>query len=426
MAAREELRTASPVAHGITHAPDAWQRWGWVWQAIFYGLLALAMAVVLTDPNGPQMPLTLGLAAVLGGWYWLLVGRHGACYGFTWRTMIYFCGALPLWYVLVGLHPAFYLVLFSFYNQTYSLLTLRWAIAVSLVVTLLSGWRSFVGQPLAASWVPLLSILLSTMLGSIFAVWISAIIRQSSERRHLIEELEQTRRDLITAERQAGMLEERQRLAGEIHDTLAQGFTSIVMHLEAADAALTPELGLVRRHLDQARGTARESLAEARRVIWALRPELHEQAALPEALAHLTTRWSEESGISAQSMLTGTPCPLRPDVEVMLIRVAREALTNVRKHAQATSVDLTLSYMHDLVVLDIQDNGVGIQGTHTWDNAQEVGGFGLPAMRERVTQAGGTFTIESLLGEGTTIVVEVPINETTALMQTGDLAQVPG
>jgi signal transduction histidine kinase len=214
------------------------------------------------------------------------------------------------------------------------------------------------------------------------------------------------------AGRQAGVLRERQRMAHEIHDTLAQGFTSIVMNLQAAEGILPPGLGqAARHHLDQARLTAREGLTEARRLVWALRPEPLEGASLPEALGRLSKRWSEESGIAADITVTGTPRSLSPEIEATLFRTAQEALANVRKHARASRVALTLSYMGDTVALDARDDGVGFDPLQTATEARDrtSGGFGLKGMRERVEQAGGSLSIESAPGEGSTLAVELPM-----------------
>ncbi len=217
---------------------------------------------------------------------------------------------------------------------------------------------------------------------------------------------------LVEQARRAGLIGERQRLAHEIHDTLAQGFASIVMNLEAADAILPAEHSpQAHWHLDQARLTARESLAEARRLVWALRPKLLEEAPLPEALARLAERWSEASSIPAHTAVTGAPRPLPPEVEATLFRVAQEALTNVGKHARAHRTALTLSYMNDCVALDARDDGAGFDPDgvgNVVDPARE-GGFGLGSMRERVEQLGGTLSIESAPGEGTTLAVELPV-----------------
>jgi signal transduction histidine kinase len=213
---------------------------------------------------------------------------------------------------------------------------------------------------------------------------------------------------LVEQVRQTAVLEERQRLAREIHDTLAQGFTSIVMHLEAAEQGLPGEPETIQRHLDEARRTARDSLEQARRLVWALRPAHLERASLPEALARVAARWSEGLGVEAHVTTTGTGTPLPPEIEVTLLRALQEALTNVSKHAQASQVTVTLSYMDDLVALDVQDNGTGFEPTQAQSATQPVDGFGLTAMRERVEQLGGTLRVESAPGEGTTLAIEIP------------------
>jgi signal transduction histidine kinase len=229
---------------------------------------------------------------------------------------------------------------------------------------------------------------------------ISAQIALALENLRLVEQAQQT-----------GVSRERQRLAGEIHDTLAQSFTSIVMKLEAAEETLPPDLAPTQRYLDQARRIARESLAEARRLMWALRPESLERSSLPEALARLAERWSEECGAEASTTVTGTPHALTPEIEVTLLRVAQEALNNCRKHAQARHVVITLSYMNNLVALDVQDDGVGFDTNQPPRESSDhsKGGFGLVGMRKRVEQLRGTLLIESAPGEGSTVMVAVPM-----------------
>lgn len=211
--------------------------------------------------------------------------------------------------------------------------------------------------------------------------------------------------------RKAGILGERQRLAREIHDTLAQGFTSIVMNLEAAEGALpqeAPDDDKTKWHLDQARLTARESLVESRRLVWALRPEALDNASLPEALAQLVARWSDSAGVTASATVTGTPRQLPEEAEVALVRVAQEALANVLKHANASRAVVTLSYMSDLVTLDVIDDGTGFDPERSLTEDSE-GGYGLRTMRERIEQLGGSLTIESAPGEGTTLVAGLPL-----------------
>lgn len=229
---------------------------------------------------------------------------------------------------------------------------------------------------------------------SLFAL--EVLVREARSR----QELESTRRELEHASRQAGILEERQRLAREIHDTLAQGFASIVVNLEAAETSLPADAPSA-PHLIQARSSAREGLSEARRLVWALRPEILEQSSLPGALRGVVQKLSQETGLEAKLSTTGEAGVLHPEIELTLLRVAQEALTNARKHAKASKVELTLSYLKDRVLLDINDDGVGFVVSGT-------GGFGLRSMRERVEAFGGQLSVESEPGQGTTVAVNLP------------------
>ena len=214
---------------------------------------------------------------------------------------------------------------------------------------------------------------------------------------------------LVAQAQETAVLRERQRLAREIHDTLAQGFTSIVMHLEAAEQALPTDPAVTRRHMDQARSTARDSLAQARRVVDDLRPELLESTPFDQAIARVVAQWAAHSGVAAEFKVTGEIRPLHPQVEVTLLRSSQEALANIRKHAQATSACITLSYLGDTVILDVEDDGVGLPQQGAAPDGLTSGGFGLVAMRERVAQLGGELFIESEPGEGTTLSISLPL-----------------
>jgi signal transduction histidine kinase len=227
---------------------------------------------------------------------------------------------------------------------------------------------------------------------------------------------------LVEEAHRAGLLGERRRLAGEIHDTLAQDFTSIVTNLEAAESALASrDAARTNVHLDRARAIAREGLTEARRLVRALKPRLLEDAALPDALARLAEGWSKASGVTVTCSTTGPVRPLPPEAESVLFRAAQEALTNVAKHAGAGRVAITLSYVGDRVVLDVLDDGSGFDpagasggknlSRNAGDSVGSEGGFGLAGMRERVESLGGTLTVESAVGEGTTLAVELPVGE---------------
>jgi signal transduction histidine kinase len=214
---------------------------------------------------------------------------------------------------------------------------------------------------------------------------------------------------LLTQAREAGILDERQRMAREIHDTLAQGLAGIITQVQAAEQARDrPEDW--QRHLGHAAALARESLSEARRSVHAVRPEPLETARLPEALSEVVHRWSSMNGVPAELVTTGTPRPLHPEVEVVLLRTGQEALANVAKHASASRVALTLSYMEDVTTLDVRDDGVGFDLALTGPGAgrRTTGGFGLTSMRQRVSRLTGTLTVETEPGGGTAVSASVP------------------
>jgi signal transduction histidine kinase len=227
-------------------------------------------------------------------------------------------------------------------------------------------------------------------------------------------------RQLLVQAREAGILDERQRMAREIHDTLAQGLTGIIAQLQAAEHA-AEDAAEWRKHNAAATRLARESLSEARRSVDELRPGPLETAPLSEALADATARWSSLHGIVAWMTTTGTARPITPDAEAALLRTTQEALANVAKHAQATRVGVTLSYLEDQVALDVRDNGKGFDpaaappGRHGSESGgppaagpESRGGFGLVAMRQRIEGLAGTLQIESEPGAGTGISACIP------------------
>ncbi|MGN6390636.1 MAG: sensor histidine kinase [Gemmatimonadales bacterium] len=211
---------------------------------------------------------------------------------------------------------------------------------------------------------------------------------------------------LAQAERKAGVLEERQRLAREIHDTLAQGFASIIVHLERTEQINHLGGSPAKGHLDLARSVAREGLEESRRMLGALRPEILEQRALPEAVGRFCQEWSRRTGVESKLSITGAPEPMHPDIELTLLRAVQEGLANIARHAGARTTAVTLSYMEDVIVLDVQDDGQGFIPALPTDGRS---GFGLAGMRERAESLQGSVQIESVPGEGTTLSMTLPM-----------------
>ena len=204
---------------------------------------------------------------------------------------------------------------------------------------------------------------------------------------------------------QSAVLEERNRMAQEIHDTLAQGFTGIVVHLEVAEDALTGESEEARTHLQRAQNLARQSLAEARRSVWALRPHALEGADLAGALKNLADQVTAGTPIQVKFSIRGTARPLPAKVEANLLRIGQEALTNVLKHARAKEVRIELSFEGEAVCLGVSDDGVGFDPSLRAANA----GFGLVGMWERAQGMGGELTLTSQPGHGTQVFVAVPL-----------------
>jgi signal transduction histidine kinase len=404
------------VSDSPQNATDVWEKLGWLWNALFY-IAILVSSVLMWMDDDRNVPLWIGLlfAALLVLWHWLglrFTSRgHGARDQHIPPRFIVMMGDIVLWYVLLTISPAFYLALFGF-GLLFYLLPIPYATFATLSLMMGVIYHQVAENAAGISlsdpliWVFGLTGISAVALG----VWISAIVGQSSRRRDLIKQLEQAQAELAASEHRRGILEERQRLAGEIHDTLAQGFTSIVIHLEAAEGALSGDPATLEKHIDRARETARNSLDQARRVVHDLRPDLLEQFSLPDALQRLTDRWSEATDIKATLTITGDLIPLHPNIEVMLLRAAQESLNNIHKHAQATSARLTVSYMGDMIILDVKDNGIGLNNA---PKSSLSGGYGLRAMKERVKQYGGSVELESDPGEGTTVVVTIPLSYET-------------
>jgi signal transduction histidine kinase/HAMP domain-containing protein len=204
--------------------------------------------------------------------------------------------------------------------------------------------------------------------------------------------------------RELAVLDERNRMAREIHDTLAQGFTGIVLQLEAAEQSLQDSPASASRHIDRARSLARESLAEARRSVWALRPTALENGRLADALRGAARLLGEEGHLQVACHIAGDSRRLPSDVEDALLRICQEAFTNIRRHAGAAQAQVHLTCDHQTVRLVVRDDGVGFDV-----NAPHEGSFGLIGISERARQCGGVARIASTPGEGTVLDVEIPI-----------------
>ena len=208
----------------------------------------------------------------------------------------------------------------------------------------------------------------------------------------------------------SALLQERNRVAREMHDTLGQSFTGILVQLEAAEDVLTENPQVARGHLKKARDLARESLAEARRSVWALRPRALEDGDLASALRNLAHQMTAGKQIKVDFSMRGTVRPLSPETEVHLLRIGQEALTNALRHAQASRVWIELAFNRRRVQLSVQDNGHGFNVP----SDSKDGGFGHLSLHERAEQIGARITVNSEPGSGTRVVAVVPVTSSLA------------
>lgn len=314
---------------------------------------------------------------------------------------------------LVLLTPDGAFLVFPLFFLQLHLLRARWAvpaIAASTTVTIAalavhSGWN--VGGVIG----PVIGATVAVVIG----LGYRALYRETQQRQQLIDELIAAREQLAAREHEAGVLDERSRLAREIHDTVAQGLSSIQLLLHAAERGGVSGDALEQVRL--ARETAATSLDETRRFIRELTPRALDGHSLVDAVTRLANS-SSQDGLAVKFHLSGTPRALAMPLETTLLRIAQASLSNVSSHAAARNADLTLTYIDDWVSLDIVDDGKGFDPKAV----DRPGSFGLIALRERVEKLGGTLSVESRPGAGAAIAVafETPEHEQPAHIPVDD------
>ncbi len=321
--------------------------------------LGLAAALVSTGFSSWRVFIwAAALSVVAAAWTYLLDTRHKHTEQDSVRATVFFAGRWVLSALLVVANPWFGIYTFGGYIDALRLFTFRRAVVAIVATAPLSAISQMAGLPEAT---PLalgafgLLWLMNAGLATAFSYYGLIVDRQNEQRRTVIAELEETNTrlqqalsenaglhaQLVAQAREAGALDERARLAREIHDTLAQGLTGIVAQLQAAERRVGDDSEL-RTRIEKSMTLARDSLAEARRSVDALRPGALEFADLPIALKAEADRWASDTGVRVDVLTTGEPVHLHPESEAALLRTAQEALTNVAKHANATRVAITL------------------------------------------------------------------------------------
>jgi signal transduction histidine kinase len=381
--------------------PDFAERTLLGWHVLFGLMVAAALAISLANGDGA---LAVVLLAVLVAAYALL-----GLTAIRRQSMPLAVGYLAVaWGVLLVLEahdPAALVLLFALYPQIFVLLPRSGAIAATVVLSLafslvlvgLNGWTrdAWLWNGLAA----IGYIVFALVIG----LFIDGLIRESRLNRTLLAELRETQADLAAAEREAGALEERERIARDIHDTIAQGFTSIVMLSQAGESALgRGDDEHAARRFAEIQETARDNLAEARALVAAMAPPSLERDGLVGALHRLSERHAVETGVPVRFAVDGVPRALAPSSEVTALRAAQESLANVRRHAGATSIDVVLTFDEDGATVTVTDDGVGFDPTAPRE------GFGLDGLTSRVQVVGGLVDVASDPGRGTRVRVRVP------------------
>lgn len=392
-----------------------------------YFLLAFGTVVTMLQPLWDMpvpVPAVLTLTAIALVWVLWFYTLHP-----RWRQnrrlmALYYVGLMLLVATLVVLSPWYGAFAFLGYIHAFECLAGAWrfagvaATAVPMSAAQIGGVVNITKE---TWWAWLTLVTFNLLIAGAFAYFGEQTSERNQRQKRALVELGEANAKLETAlaenaglhsqllvqAREAGVLDERQRMAREIHDTLAQGLAGILAQLQAAEQVPdSPDEW--RRHVTAAMNLARESLTEARRTVHAVEPSVLAEARLPDAISDVTRRWSEVNRIDAVLTTTGDARPMHADVEVTLLRAAQEALANVAKHARASRVGLTLSYMEDLVTLDVRDDGIGFEPNTKRANGSTNGGFGLAGMRQRVQRLAGRLDIESEPGGGTAISASVP------------------
>ncbi|WP_308289168.1 MULTISPECIES: sensor histidine kinase [Microbacterium] len=372
----------------------------------------LVVGAVRAIGDGSPVPWVIAISLVFGGWYFggLLLSERTRDHGVAAGWLV---GLALIWIGAVAISPEFVWLAFPLWLLAGFVLRMRWAILFSIGVLAV-----VLAAPVVHSGTTTYANVVGPVVGGVFALGISRgyleLVRDGRERSRLIsslvtahEEMAQLQDELGRAQRDAGAVAERTRLSRDIHDTIAQSLTSIVM-LAGSAAPMAADASA--RAFTQIEGLAREGLADTRRIVDALMPAELEHTALAEALRRMLHRLTEETGIRAELHVDDTVPALPVVVDVALLRTAQSALANTRLHAKASRVDVSLVDGGDSVRLDVVDDGVGFDAAR-WERlpAGAGGGYGLRAMRERLRELGGGLDVESAPGRGVALSASVPV-----------------
>jgi signal transduction histidine kinase len=373
------------------------------WLLAVLVVLLVTSAARYVDRHGLDRAglLVLAGAAVLG----LAYAVRGLLPPRPWWPTAWVVGMVVLWGLLTAVAPSFAWCAVPVAFAVLRVLPFPWAVAtvVAMTVLLTVAWQRVSDGVDPVQVVGPISVALVTVLAY------RALDRESRARQELLDRLVAAQDELADEQHRSGALAERTRLSREIHDSVGQGLSSINLLLQAADQEWDSRPEKAREHARTAAATARDGLEEVRRVVRDLAPAELDGAgptgALPSALRRVAAQAGP--GLVVEVRVDGSPLALPVDVAAGLERSARGALANVREHARADRVVVTLTYHPDEVVLDIHDDGRGFDPRQVRPSGTR--GRGLAGMRDRASSLGGVAHVESAPGEGTTVSVHLPL-----------------
>ena len=378
------------------------RRW---WNLAIIAMTTLLAAIIVFDRSEPTWRLIGALSATIlfaVAWFALAPAARRdrpAAVALT-VTVVVLAG------VGTGFTPTFAIIQFVAFPLVWNLTcVVRRAIIanVALCLSVAGGFIASLGTSQAALMQTALTAALSLGFSIAFGLWITHIADLSDERRRLIEQLTEAQSQLSALSRESGMRSERERLAREMHDTIAQSLTGLVLLGQRARRDLTSGR-LSDGTLALIEDSARDALAEARSIVAANASVASEGTELLEALERLAEHFRRETGLRVD-LATGAVPELDRETEVVLLRCTQEALSNVRKHAQASSVQIRVDTSAAGVHLSVTDDGRGF-------TESGASGYGLQGMRERLALVGGSLTIVNGRGteaRGTALAIDLPV-----------------
>lgn len=398
------------MSTGSARGGDEWSsrflRWDLYFAVVYVCTLVFILGAATPGP-GPRTAAAVLLTASVP-WY-IVVGRPALIVEGEdeRRALVYLTGAVVLF-----LPPSFLvgetrLATFALAPQCFMLLwmNMRRALVLMAVINLVPvvGWGLLWRPASDDLFFQAVFAVVTLAFSAAFGGWTIRIITQSAERADLIAELDASREEVARLSAERGALAERARMSREIHDTLAQGFTSLLMLVQAVESEMDGEPDEARRHLGLMARTARENLAEARALVAGDGPTGLEDSSLPDAVRRLVARHHEQTGAATSVDVTGPVRALPAGVEVVALRGCQESLSNARRHAgPAAPVTVSLEYAPEALCLRVRDEG------HGFGTGAATGGYGLAGIRARAGEIGGTADVRSTPGDGTEVVITLP------------------